>query len=457
MALLFCGGFAALYGALSLLRYHTFHSRSLDMAYYVRLVWGMAHGRPDNPVVDAPHWLGLHLEPGLLLLAAVSRLGLPIADLLLVVQAVAAALSLLPLWSLARRRLASVVGEAAALAAALSIYLVPTVSRCLDYDFHPTTVLLGPLAAWIDAVDAGRGRASWVWLLLSLSLREDVGLQIAAAALAVAALPLPPGPPLPVSSRRGQRRRLLLQAGLGIAWFAGYALWVQPRFLPVAASGSFGAHFERFGGGEGGVAGILGAALRDPAALLAYLVSADRPLYPAALLATVGGVAVLSPRWLAGALPIVGINLLSDFRGVRAVQSHYATAMAPFLVASAIEGAATGGRWLLARGRALSLAPTALLVGAAAASFWTRGAAPGAPDFTLDAYRPDDGSRAARARLEAIGDAPSVVAEVRLLAHLAERPEPRMEPAQRTYWKPAPAPAPGGNNAGGGEPPPPAP
>ena len=33
------------------------------------------------------------------------------------------------------------------------------------------------------------------------------------------------------------------------------------------------------------------------------------------------------------------------------------------------------------------------------------------------------------------GDAPQVVAEVRLLAHVAERPEPLLDPAQRMYWK----------------------
>ena len=415
--------FGAIYGLLSLLRYWTYHSRSLDMAFYVRLVWGMGHGRPDNPIVDAPHWLGLHLEPALFVPAALGRMGVPIAEMLLILQVFGAALALFPLYSLARRRLAPVCGEGAALAAALTIYLLPTVSRGIDYDFHPVTIAIAPIAAWINEVDAGRWRRAWAWFLVALLFREDIGLQVAAAALAFVAFPTESG---------ALRRVLGAQAAVGLCWFFGYALLVQPHFLPEPGASSFGAHFERFGGGAGGVSGVLAAALAHPVELLKYLASGDRLMYVPALLSTVGMVALAEPRWLAGILPIVGINLLSDFAGVRGVQSHYATAMAPFLVAAAILGAARIGARLSGRNRTV---PVFALVAAATLWFWFRGAAPGAPDFTLAAYRDDDFAREARVRAAQLAGEPRVVAEVRLLAHLAERPEPLLDPSQRLYWK----------------------
>lgn len=413
------------------------------MAYYVRLVWGMARGYPDNPVVGAPHWLGLHFEPVLFIPALLSRAGLPVAELLLVLQAALSSLALIPMWRLARRRLLPALGaggsrrgELLALAAASIIYLVPAVSRCLDYDVHPSTMALLPLCAWIDAVDGGAQQPARVafsrfWLVLALCFREDIGLQVAAAASAFALRPTAGDE----AARRAQRREMVIQGLFGLGWFLAYALLLQPRFLPDPSSGSFGAHFERWGGGHGGVGGVLAAALSQPGALLSHLLADGRPLYLPALLSVVGFVALASPHWLLGMLPILGINMLSDFPGVRRVESHYATAMMPFLSAAAVLGAARLARLLGARPAWLRAAPLSLSLTCAAFAFWTRGAAPGAPDFTLTAYRDDGFARASREQVAALAGAPRVVAEPRLLAHLAERPEPLLDPALRRYWK----------------------
>jgi uncharacterized membrane protein len=92
--------YAVLYAVLSLLRFRSFHGQ-IDLSYYIRIVWGLAHGQLDVPLVQAPHLIGLHLEPILLPFAALARLGLPIAPLLLVGQAVAVALLPLPVYRLA--------------------------------------------------------------------------------------------------------------------------------------------------------------------------------------------------------------------------------------------------------------------------------------------------------------------------------------------------------------------
>lgn len=397
--------FAAALGALSLARYFTFHSRSLDMAYYVRLVWGIAHGHWDNPVVGAPNLFGLHLEPVLLPFAALARLGLPIAETLLVVQALATAAAIFPAARLARRHLAPGVGEGWAFAAALTILLLPTVSRCVDHDFHPSTMAVWPLLAFVDALDEGRGRAAWAWFFAALACREDVGLQGAAAALTLVAWP----------RRPGERRRGALLAAAGVAWFAIYAFAIQPRFLE--GNRSYDAHFGPLGGGAGGVPGVLRAVLADPAGLLRHLASEDRPAYPLVLLAQVALMPLLAPRWVAGALPIVAINLLSAFPRVRTVQAHYVTAAAPFLAAAAICGA---GRLAAALPRWRALAPGALAA-AAAVAYLLRGASPLSPEWRWASYRKDERARRAAALVAAIPRDASVAAPHELLAHLAER------------------------------------
>jgi hypothetical protein len=255
---------------------------------------------------------------------------------------------------------------------------------------------------FIDAVDEGEWRRAWIWFAIALSLREDVGLQGAAVALTLLAFP----------QRPGDRLQALILTVVGLGWFFGYVLYLQPRFLPPV--GSYDLHFARFAGEGGGAAGVLRAAARDPAALGHYLVSEGRPLYLVWLILPVACLPLAAPRWLAGAAPLVAINLLSDVPGVRAIQAHYITAAAPFLV-----GAALIGCWRVAPilGRA---APFMLLV-ASAAAFVYRGATPASPEWRWEAYRDDDFARRARALVKVVPADAQIAAPSRLAAHLAER------------------------------------
>jgi uncharacterized membrane protein len=402
--------FVLVFGALSLARFETFHSRSLDMAYYVRLVWGLGHGHLDHPVVDAPHVLGLHLEIVLLPLAGLGRLGIPIPELLLVVQVLAAGAVIFPAVALARRHLGPVCGERMALATALIAFLLPTVSRCVDYDFHPATMAIWPLLALVDALDEGRWPAAAAWFALALACREDVGLQVGCVAATLIVRPLRPG-------ERGRAAALL---GVGFAWFFAYALLVQPAFLPP--SGSFTLHFGRFASG-GGTGAILRGIFAEPVELARYLVSDDRMLYPVLLLLQVALLPVIAPRYLAGVLPLFAINLLSDFPNVRGVAAHYITAGAPFLTAAALLGAAHLGRlWWDRVGRAgFAALPAGAALMAAAIAFLLRGTSPLSPEWRLEAYLPDEHYDTYRAIVARTPPDAEVSANVRLLAHLAER------------------------------------
>jgi uncharacterized membrane protein len=230
--------FAGSYLALCWRRYQSFHAQ-IDMSYYLRLCWGLAHGRYDLPLVQAPHLLGLHLEPVLLPLALLQRLGVPLPPLLLLVQAVAVALLAWPAWRLGCRHL----GPAAAPLVAAAALLYPTVTVAALHDFHPVTLALTPLLFFVEALDDRALGRALAWGALSLCCREDIALQLALALLAYA---------LPGRAGLSAARRPLLVAlaALLIAYFLTYLVVVQPRYLP--RFGSYGLHFATLPGTEGG-------------------------------------------------------------------------------------------------------------------------------------------------------------------------------------------------------------
>lgn len=394
---------AAGVAAIGLARYASWHSHTLDMAYYVRLVWGLGHGEPALTVVGAPHWLGLHMEPILFVFAGLGRLGLPVAETLLVAQALAGSAVIFPARALAARHLPE-----GARGAALAVFLVPAFAGALDYDFHPVTMAVWPLLALIDAVERGRARAAAAWALLALACREDVGL-VVAAAMCVAR-------ELPAAWRVGL-------GTFGVAWFGLHVGVIQPAFAFAHELDSYVQHFGALGVRPGGgVRGVIEAVLADPLRAIAHLATWDRLLYLPLLLLSFALLPLAAPRWLAGAAPLLAINLLSGYPTVRTLDTHYLTAAVPFLFAAGLQGAARLGhpRLLLAAcglSCVLSLDP------------WLGARARG--------WFPDADTGRARAAAAQVPPDAAVVAPSEVLAHLAERPfvyHPRFAPA-RPLWR----------------------
>ncbi len=399
---------AALFTFIGLSRHASWHAHTLDMAYYARLVWGLGRGDPGQPVIDAPHWLGLHFEPILLPLAALSRLGLPATPLLLCAQALAGAAAVFPAYALARRHL-----PAHALPVALCVFLVPAFGRNLDFDFHPNTVAIWPLLAFVNALDAGRLRAAALWFGLALTCREDIGLQGAAAALLFPGL--------------GLRARLAFAAA-GLCWFGAYAGLIQPAFTHDHPRSSLAQHFGMLGVPvDAGLPALLAGLAAQPGALLRHLSTLDRLLYVPALLVTTALLPLRAPRLLGGALPIVGVNLLSGFDGVRDLDSHYLTAATPFLFAAAVVGAGTLPDAQRAARRLQWVFALAFLL-CARPWPWTR----------VRALFPDADTVAARAAAAQIPPDAPLVAPSEILAHLAERPRVYhrwFAPDDPTLWR----------------------
>lgn len=411
--------YATAYGAMSCLRFATFHS-GIDMSYYLRLIWGLGQGRFDLPLVGAQNILGLHLEPILLPFAALSALGSPLAAPLLITQALAVALLAIPAFRLASRNLG---GPWHGLFGALLALLYPTVTVATLHDFHPVTLALPLLLGVVDALDENKFNRALALGGLALLCREDIALQLAALVLAE-------------FFRRGpisKSRLLLLAAGL-ISYFCLYTFLVQPAFVPH--TGSYSLHFTNLGGQDIHSGKELAlAALADPFALLQRLATWDRFLYVPFLFLPMGLLGLLAPRFALGALPIAAINLLSEFPRVRTIEAHYATAIAPFVIGASFVGAGKVMRWTRDRTTTVhALARFALLVvlcGTSTGAHVLYGGSPLAMGSvkwrSLSLSKPQNAADI-RAALDRVPPHSSVSAHPGLLAHIAQRP--------RALWLP---------------------
>ena len=314
---------AAVFAAMALLRFRTWHNDTFDLAFYTRMVWGAGHLDLYDPLVGAPMW-GLHLSLVLLPLALLGRV-VSIVPLLLITQAAAVAAAGIPLARIAFRR----VGHPAAAYVALGVYLLfPTIGSIASYEFHPSSLALLPLALALDFFDQRRAWPGLAALFAAVLCREDVAL---CAALACVAMAL----------HRPSRALCLAAAAFFFAWFAVYLFVIAPHFLP--RTGSLQLHFGHLGSSP---AAIVVRLLRHPLATAAELATPGRLLYVPRLLAPVAMISLLRPRWLMPALAPVAINVLSQFPTAVQVHSHYSTLAVPFIVVSAVHGAA----WLMAMG-----------------------------------------------------------------------------------------------------------
>ncbi len=422
--------YTGLYTLLCWRRYQSFHAQ-IDLSYYLRQCWGVFHGHLDLPLVQAPHVLGLHLEPVLLPLGFLGWLGVPLAPLLLGVQALVVALVAWPAWHLGQRHL----GARAAPYVALAALLYPTVTVATLHDFHPVTLALAPLLGFVDALDQGRLRRALGWGALALLCREDIALQLA---LALYAYALPWGR-TPVGAIHSNKVRLavVVLATFLVAYFLTYIVAIQPRYLPKF--GSYGLHFSGIpvAKGESVSSGrdMLLTLLRHPLALLGLMVSAERIGYVVQLLWPVGFLALLAPRALCGALPILAINFLSSFPRVRNIESHYTTAMVPFVFGAAVIGAGQLRIFLHQRRLALhpqshsrpdlGLALAVVLLTLTTGAHVLHGGSPLAVFSTRFAWTnfTDDSSAAElRAKIALVPATASVAARPGPLAHLCLRP-----------------------------------
>lgn len=417
-------GAAALY-ALTLsvvtwLRAQAFLPES-DLAVFTQFVWLM--GRADEPFssITLRPMLADHWEPGLTLLAPIGTLGLGSTGLLVIQAVVIASIAVL-LLMLARRLGAT--GWWAGVVPVLWL-ISPVVIRANLWDFHPDALIAAALVGCVLALVAGHTLLFGLCVVFALSLKEDAGLTF--AALGVSLL------------LAGYRRAgLVLTLGAG-----GWALFLNGVILPRLWPSTREHYTARFVGDRGdGFGDAVATWIRHPLTTVTEALTPTTLGILLLLLATSAGCALLAPRWLVAALPLVALNLLSAYEGQHTLRYQYwlvpcaAVAVAGVAGVARLQrsrrpGGAPGTRAVLARG-APAVAGSVLVIASAVALVDVL------REIRTEWRNRDD----RRAIVAAIPADASVSAPLRYLAQLAERhelytfPVPFQTDVPESEWEP---------------------
>lgn len=385
-------GVAALLFSLGWQRYESFHNETFDLALYGRMAWGMARGSLWDPVTNA-HALGVHIMPILLPLGLLGEL-FGLARTLLAVQSLSLALTALPLFVIAQRRL----GTVGACVIAMAWWTYPHLFHVASYEFHPGNlgVFFLALACAIDVSAGPKVPKCWWWALLAAVMcREDIALSAAILVF--------------MNGRVRLRKRI---AALCVAYFAVFAFVLVPIFGPK--QNSVVLHFGHWGQSLPEVALYL---LSHPLELFRFLFSETRIYYLLRLLGCLAFLPLLGARWLLPALPFLAMNLISAWPTATELDSHYQTLLLPFVFVAAIDGLAK----LQARSALLFIAGLVLMAIATSIGHLMWGGSWLADDFEREDFRVDTRTARAGAIVDLVPEEASVQAPYALMPHLMER------------------------------------
>ena len=175
---------------------------------------------------------------------------LPVAGTLLVLQSVALALGVVPIWRIARGPANLRIGAAGALMVAYAVH--PSIHNLNLAGFHPEALALPALMAAYLAAQRGRWRLVAVLVLLVVATRSDLGLAVAALGLLLVG--------------EDERTAGWTMATFGLTWFLVMSFVVQP----MVGDGGY-PHLDAFARYGTGVVGIVLGMLSDPLGLIGDL------------------------------------------------------------------------------------------------------------------------------------------------------------------------------------------
>jgi len=262
----------------------------VDLAGYSQALWLLTEGNVPRASLFGTdvHVLELRWSFILYPLALFATVISP-PRLLVVTQAFALGLAVLPLWRLARQVAKLRIGAASALAAAYALH--PATHRIGVEDFHPIALAVPAIigAAYFGATK--RWIWYWVCVVIALLCRADLGLALGFWGI--------------VLLGDGERRAGLWTMGVGFVWSLGFLLVAQPLIaqpgVPDARAGYDGQT----------LGDVTLTSARAPVVALQTLFTQDNLLLLIALLSPVIFLPLLSLRHLLPAAPLAGLLLLS--------------------------------------------------------------------------------------------------------------------------------------------------
>ena len=321
-----------LFGALALLRHWSFHSTASDLAVFDQVLWNTVHGRFMESTISLarcePHsFFGDHFSPALLLLVPAYVL-FPHPETLIVVQTIALALGVWPIYLLARRFLPS--SEQRLVWVAAYVLSAP-LSFIALYDFHEITLAVAPLGFAMYFLATRRTVPMVLCLMLALLAKEEVALIGVGFGVALAF--------------QGRWRASAIVIVGSIVAFVATLQVIIPAFAAGAPYQYLG-RYASLGRDEGEIARTL---LLDPLRVLSVLVKGEigsKIVFVLSLFGPGLGLALRS-RWaLIPSVPPLGYLMLSDYGGEHTLHNQYGAPLIPLALGASILGvAALGERW----------------------------------------------------------------------------------------------------------------
>lgn len=270
---------------------HAAQARSLDsgsgLAPWVQAVWLRANPGEGAPMTGLDPATGSPISELVLQLA---RLGDP-EVLFVVVQALAIALGIVPLWRLARDEGHLRVGATCVIIVAYA--LAPTLHRANLGAFHPELLAI---PAVFGALRRGLERRWWrysILILFILLCRADLGLTVAAIGVFLLSL--------------DRRRPGLITMAVGLGWSAVMLLVLRPE---IPSRGLTAA--DEFVARSAGPLASITDVLRDPLGTVATMLSEPGVGFLVLLLAPLIFLPMVSPRRLLIAVPGLVLAVVAD-------------------------------------------------------------------------------------------------------------------------------------------------
>jgi uncharacterized membrane protein len=321
-----------LFGALALLRHWTFHSTASDLAVFDQVLWNTIHGRFMESTLSLarcePHsFFGDHFSPALLLIVPLYFV-FPRPETLIVVQTVALALGVWPIYLLARRFLRTSEQRLVWVAAYL---LSAPLSFIALYDFHEITLAVAPLGFAMYFLATRRTVPMILCLLAALLAKEEVALIAIGFGVALA-------------FQGRWRPSAVVVVGSVVAFVVTLKI-----IIPAFAAGAPYQYLGRYASLGRDELEIARTLLLDPVRALAVLVKGELGSKIVFVLSLFGpglGLALRSKWALIPSLPPLGYLMLSDYGGEHTLHNQYGAPLIPLALAASIMGvAALGDRW----------------------------------------------------------------------------------------------------------------
>lgn len=321
-----------LFGALALLRHWSFHSTASDLAVFDQVLWNTINGRFMESTLSLarcdPHsFFGDHFSPALLLILPAYVL-FPRPETLIVVQTIALALGVWPVYLLARRFLPS-TGQRLVWVAAY--VLSAPLSFVALYDFHEITLAVAPLGFAMYFLATRRTVPMILSLLVALLAKEEVAVIGIGFGVALAL------------QRRWWPSAIVI-VGSVVAFVATLKV-----IIPAFADGApyqYLWRYARLGSNEAEIARTL---LLDPLRVLSVLGEGEvgsKVVFVLSLFAPGLGLALRSKWALVTSLPTLGYLMLSNYAGFHTLHNQYGAPVIPLALGASILGmAGLSDRW----------------------------------------------------------------------------------------------------------------